>query len=200
VVSGLPPDTFPDLTAANSWISYTNALRTETDQGNVVVKTLPTKEVELKADPGVRGPGHVRGNGAVKAGAVGVAAGAAGKMVNSTTGKGAPLPGMPKAGGRLDNTTVQQRTTPTLWVFMEGKALRAGFPIPCPELLDVNGAKIEPVNRPGFGEGFATASVGNAGGVPIIAASWRLRFVFPDGIPDGGLPVLPNPLFDGADF
>lgn len=97
--------------------------------------------------------------------------------------------------GRLEENRVQQRAAPTCYVYMTGHALRVGFPIPCPELTDVEGVKPIKDNRLDMGEGFTCAKVGNAA-VPIFGAKWNLRYFLPT-VPKAPITPLPNPLYGG---
>lgn len=178
-------DTFPTLRPDNSYTHYENRILVSADQGNVVVNTLPTRpftDRELTSAPGSSSFGLGGSGGLGGPGGSGI------------------LPGID--GGKLGNddlgeTTVQQRAKPTLYLHMEGSAVRAGgFPIPCPELTDFNGSRPVPCNRPDRGEGFVSGVVGNANG-PVIAARWRLRYAV-EHLKKGGPPVAPAPL-DGQD-
>lgn len=92
----------------------------------------------------------------------------------------------------------QRRAEPACYVVMHGRALRAGFPIPCPELTEVEDMKkgdgLWCVNRTDRGEGFTTGIVGNAV-VPVFGARWRLRYYLKK-VPKG--PVAPprNPILE----
>lgn len=90
-------------------------------------------------------------------------------------------------------TVVQQRTAPTIVIFLEGSAVRVGYPIPMPTLTNVGGVTPIPANRLDMGEGFTQSIIGSVNGIPIFGARWRLRFVLPE-MPQGW--VLPpfNPL------
>lgn len=113
-----------------------------------------------------------------------------------------PVPQIGQGSGRIETdlaggaNTTQKRTGPGVWVFMYGRALRAGFPVPCPELKEVEGVKLgdglEPANRPDMGEGFTSGVVGNVG-VPLYGAKWNLRYWLAK-IPDK--PIVPpeNPM------
>jgi hypothetical protein len=92
--------------------------------------------------------------------------------------------------GPQGGTVVQRRAEPTYIVIMTGKALRAGYQIPAPHLVTVGGATAVPQNEPGYG--FRSGVAGNWGGVPLIGAHWRLKYVL-TGRPDQ-VSVQPNPI------
>ncbi len=154
--------TFLVPTPANSWIDYQVGVRYEVDQGTVVGRTLPTKPLTPRS--------HPTGAGSL----LGTALAAAAQRV---TGGG---------------TFVQQRVKPICYVYLSGHAMRAGFPVPCPSLTSVDGAKPILCNRPDYGEGFEQVVVGNVF-YPVYAARWKLRYVVPDP-PAGALPVIENAL------
>jgi hypothetical protein len=70
--------------------------------------------------------------------------------------------------------------------------MRAGFAIPCPELIDVEGVVPRKDNRLDMGEGFACGVVGNAA-VPVYGARWNLRY-FLEKIPARPITPPPNPM------
>lgn len=88
----------------------------------------------------------------------------------------------------------QQRVSPMVYIWLVGKALRAGYPIPKPELEDINGIKPIASNRIGAGEGFRWGIYGNSI-VPVYWATWRERYLLPE-IPDGSFPVPKNPILN----
>jgi hypothetical protein len=98
------------------------------------------------------------------------------------------------AGPEKGETARHQSTIGTCYVIMHGEALRAGFPIPCPVLNDVEGVTPQLDNRLDRGEGFFTGIVANAG-TPVYGATWRLRYFLPT-IPTRPITPPQNPTFD----
>ena len=92
--------------------------------------------------------------------------------------------------GQPAGVVVQKRAEPTMIVVMIGSAMRAGFEIPPPHLVTVGGVIVTPANTHGCG--FQSGVRGNWGGVTLIKASWRLRYVI-SGRP-GRVDVSPNPM------
>jgi hypothetical protein len=123
---------------------------------------------------------------------------------NLTTGV-VPVSAILSGGGRLQSvsagvaksadTSVSKRTTDAVYLYMEGHALRAGFEIPVPQLVDVAGVTPIPANRLDRGEGFTCSVLSNVG-VPLYGAKWRMRFVLPE-LPKE-VPVPPNPIRGGT--
>jgi hypothetical protein len=183
---GLPAElraVFPPVTPSTSYLRYSQSLRVEDDHGNVIVKVLPTKPIEEKN----------KSSGAWD--------------VELSTGlptgfEKTPFPPANDVqyvgGGKLDTDAAgaesHQRVSPTLYVYLVGSALRAGYPVPVPQLEQINGTEPTIANREGMGEGFQQAIVGNgAGVVPIYGAKWCLRYCLTD-VPRGPIPVPPNAL------
>lgn len=170
-VADLVKAAFPPPSAADSWMSYTCNTHVSVDTGRVVVKTLPAAPLVAKYEQP-----------------------AWDAMGSPPSGPGVGGSIFPPAGtynqsSQVVDTVVQQRTTPTLHIRLTGSALRAGFGIPCPELVSVNGVRPTLVNGAGEG-GFRQGVVGNVG-VPLIGAAWDLHYVL-ESIPPGSLAVPPN--------
>jgi len=194
-------DLFPAPTPASSWVHYECAVRAEDEHGNVITKVFT--DSELRGNPGDRKgafPAEPAALQPINPGSRNPIFPAAGIGGTSAT---QPIPTASRVllegGGRLENnqeakgvTKAQQRVTPTVYLFLTGRAVRQGYQIPCPELLDVNGQAPVPCSRTDRGEGFWQTVVGNAGG-PIYAAGWNLRYCLTDPAP-GPLPVPKNPL------
>lgn len=163
---------FPPPSPAASWIDYQNGVVIRTETGRVVGTTLPTTPI---------GTGHTNPNwDAMK------------DSPGNQTPHGSPFPPLSdQLRGTQEGsaTFVHQRTRPILYITLAGYAVRVGYPIPVPELVQVNGATPVLVGSPVF----AQAIVGNAQ-VPIYGARWQLTYVCPEGnVPTGAIPVPPNP-------
>lgn len=91
------------------------------------------------------------------------------------------------------NYRATRRTNPNCYIIMTGSAIRAGFPIPCPALLEVEGVK--PVlDLPGTPDyGFSSQVIRKQGNVPIMGATWKLRYFLPK-VPTGEVkaPGIPQ--------
>lgn len=88
---------------------------------------------------------------------------------------------------------VQKRVRSSCYVIMHGSAMRAGLPVPCPELTKVEDIDPVPSNRVDRGEGFNTGVIGNGGKIPIFGAKWRLRYYLPE-TPMAPITPPPNPM------
>jgi hypothetical protein len=204
----LPVSPFPSPTPNTSWLDYRNRLRIEADSGVSTLKTLPTSIRELRGDPASKGAFPFKGHsskptpsGVVRtlatfgASTAGVMLGSAITGSKSTSSTSELL----KGGGRLEsgipetaNTHAQKRVSDTIYLLMEGRALRAGYEIPVPQIVEIGGIKPIPCNRLDRGEGFAQEIIGNVG-VPLYAAQWRIRLLLPE-LPKS-IPTPPNPLY-----
>ncbi len=87
------------------------------------------------------------------------------------------------------SVTVQQRTTPTVYVTLVGWAVRLCYDIPEPVISSIGGVPVVMVNREEV-EYFKTIQVPNTA-IPIVVAKWRRRYVLanqpnkPVGTPSG---------------
>lgn len=205
-----------------SWLDYQCWIETEGDQGIATLRTLPASasQVELRSSntPDIfsrsgslpastssssSGGG---GGGSASQGLFGIAPAGMGRLDNQQPPKptGNAFPGLVGSAvvGRLSadmppEVKVQQRTAPLLVVYLCGHALRAGYPVPMPELTLLNGETPVAANRLDRGEGFFGPRIVANWGTPIYAARWRLRYLL-QNIPPGGIPTPPNPLFGGG--
>lgn len=121
-------------------------------------------------------------------------------MLSAIAGQSLSVPGDTKAllsstagwtppyRGRIASV---QQGVPSLYVTLYGKAMRAGYPITCPVLTSLAGVPAIPANRAGV-EHFTTGVVYNAGGVPVVAATWRQRYLFQD-MPERDILPPPSP-------
>lgn len=86
-------------------------------------------------------------------------------------------------------TFVQQRCSPELCVSIVGSALRAGYTIPVPELVQFAG--LNPIYIGGPSDFFTQSIVKNAG-IPIVNAQWKLTYLL-SGPGTGPMPITSNP-------
>ncbi|HJZ58881.1 MAG TPA: hypothetical protein VKE74_28315 [Gemmataceae bacterium] len=171
-----PGAVFPKPAPQESWLRYDNRVSVRPHDNVIPVVTLPKKPLTAQND-------------------------LYGVSTASGTSPGGwdtadPLPSDPR-GLQLGSGKVQKdagtvsayrRTRPVVYVTMEGAAVRAGYPVPRPDLLDVAGIRLVPANREGS-ECFEHQLIGNAG-VPLYGARWRLRYLVPDDDEDGGKTAL----------
>jgi hypothetical protein len=190
---------FEPPASSTSWITYVNAIRVEGDSG--VVSTSPLSG--SKSEPELRGgsggptpPGAWRFDGSkalpAKPGIDPFFAPPKTAKKSFSAAIGGKLDASSSGSSTAGDDKFTRRTSGSVVVFMTGHALRAGFAIPCPVLADINGVRPVLSNRTDRGEGFVTQIVHDAG-VPIVGAKWNLRYILPR-MPEGGIPVPPNPL------
>lgn len=168
---------FPAPTPERSWIAFQNSVRVEEDHGVAVSTTLPAAPPDEKQ----RRPAWDAARGV---------------LPQTQSRGGVLLPpaddyslGAGVARGRA--TRAQRRVEPEAYVFLEGYALRVGFPVPCPELVDLNGKPLVNCNRLDRGEGFSQGVVATAVH-PIYRAVWRIRYLASEALLAGDLAVPPN--------
>lgn len=159
---------FPGPDPASSWVEYQCGVVIRTQTGRVVVNTLPNTPITTD---------HNLGNWDVNRG------------VTANVPSGSPFP--PLAEQLRDRqsgatTTVHQRAAPTLYVTLQGHAVRVGHPVPVPELLTVGGRTPTLVGEPMF----ASQIVGNAL-VPVYAARWQMTYVVTEP-PTAPIATPPN--------
>jgi hypothetical protein len=178
-----------------SWVDFDNRLTVIPISGNVEIRTLPPSPP----------PPLPPGLGAV----VGAAAGAAFDAGN--VDKWAEFDRLvedklnPKPGGLLGGiggivagvvSAVQQRVPDRFKVVMEGHALRVGFLIPPPTLLEIGGVKAVAMFDRDHDYFVPNVLVRDVGGLPMYASKWRLTFQ-PESFPiKTPIEPLPNPMFD----
>lgn len=201
----------------SSWVSYHNAIRIEADSGLAVFRDEgavpadnPIVGGELVADvralPGAPPAGEIDADKAKEI--AGLLFGITNPLVrfDPAMRQGddfAGVAGVPSGrleenrigGEEAEQTRVQHRAAPLVYVYMTGYAMRVGFPIPCPELTDVEGEIPVKDNRLDRGEGFVCAIVANAA-VPVYGARWNLRYSI-SKIPARPITPPANPLFGG---
>mgnify|MGYP002780403990 CR=1 FL=1 len=193
VDAAAPP---PEL--ETSWLYYQNEVVYEADTGSIISRVLPKSVLTAATD--------VLGKVEDAIGEAYDAIKSPGKYVLGAVGQdpagGSAIGGVfnPGPGGnnRLDNVQsgdASRRVRPAEYVFLVGKAARAGHPVPRPTLSNIGGVEPVPADRLDRGEGFGQQVIFGAGSTPIYAARWRLRYYLPAGRKEG-VAVPSNPIFD----
>ncbi len=182
-LASIPAGLFPAPTPDTSWLHYENIVRVVVDTGRLLVKTLPTSPItgpdmtsvwdatvpQLPIPQDATIPESQIGDGSAQ---------------NNSQQSGSQ-------NAQPGDTVFQQRTTPTMYVIMEGRALRYGYTIPEPQLVTVNGVNAVRVNdTKDPNSGFATGVVGSSI-YPVVGARWRFKYAVP-GLTS--IDPLPNPL------
>lgn len=206
-------DEYPS--AESSWLSYENHIRVEADSGLATFRDAGSESsgtgiaggelvADLKAGPQPKAgvlTSTFSGTGGLSLNVASLLYGLSspGAFLNPAMKQGNDFGAITGRleenripSGQLEENRVQERAAPTCYVYMYGQALRAGFPIPCPELVDVEGVVPRKDNRLDRGEGFTCGVVGNAA-VPVFGAKWNLRY-FLDRIPAKPITPPANPL------
>lgn len=94
--------------------------------------------------------------------------------------------------GRVPQAIVQYARAGTTFFRLSGHAVRIGYRIAPPRLVDCAGQTPVLLSRYVKEE-----QVGNSGGVPIYGLVWELDYIIPLS-PDGGVPpIAPNPILNG---
>jgi len=163
----------------NSWLDYTCWIESEGDDGVVDIPTIPTDPLtpkKPKSNPGSRQYPEV---------------------IDLGNKAASPLWPTDLNNANTLETTIQRRTSPTVYIYLVGKAVRACYPIPRPALTKIG--KVEPVaaNRLDRGEGFKQGLVANVGH-PVYAANWRLRYAVPADYA-AKLPIPGNSLIEDGE-
>lgn len=187
VLRGVKPD--------NSWLEYENTLHVLPATGTVVLRTLPTQPVSAGATltaavAGAAGAANA-GLGAVLANALGGAANAINAPVGPQVGGGLVAIAAAAAAARGGAESLQKRTEDSFRVVMEGHAIRAGFEIPPPVLLEVGGVPATPLFEQGAD--YWTQKIVANWGMEIFGASWRFTY-WVDGPLKKPIEVAPNPM------
>jgi len=170
---GLMRKVFPPPTPERSWVDYQSQVSVQADTGRVVSKTLPIADglASLTQSGGAHWDalqGHT----------------------TAVPGRSAfpPLQDQLRPSQTAGETVVHQRTKPTLWFRFTGSAVRVGFPVPMPELVQVNGEAVTLVGKAAFASGI----VANVH-VPVYGARWDLSYVATgDRAAAGPNPTPPN--------
>ena len=208
---------FPPPTPTNSWIYYQCGTWVDVDAGVMLGVTLPSVPLtpgqpytgfEWDALNSTSLPDGVAQNsifppmGSVIAQAQALAPqnNGGGSQGNGDGGGGDDEGGDGSQGNGSQSQNIhivsevfaQQRTSPIIYVFLIGKAVRVGFPIPVPSILSIGGQIPVLCNRPDMGEGFGQKIVGQ-NIAQVYAAEWRLRYAVVGQFPTSTVPVPPNP-------
>ena len=173
---------FPAPAKDASYLLYECQIELENDAGVVLARPLPGAALAAESD--LFGPRPDGLGGPAPAAPAGPAVGPNGL-----------------AGGPLEATfppaaVAQRRVRPLVYLYLVGRAARAGYPVDVPRLTDVDGVPATPANRLDRGEGFTQAAGFLAGQVVIHAARWRLRYALPQtpkSIPTPANPLTPTP-------
>lgn len=161
-------ESFPKPDPQYSWLKYENSIWVETDDDCFPAKPLPASLVTSASDI---------------LGSVKDLVGPAIDAMKLFTMPGSPLSQGAQAigGGVIDNQQDKdtlRRTEPIIYVYLRGSAVRAGYEIEPPRLIEVGGVKCIPAKRIDHGEGFAKGISYN-GGQPLHTAQWNLRYWLP---------------------
>lgn len=193
-----------------SYVDYQTWIEIEDDSGVIVVKKLPERTPLGSSSSsggtttgGAQAPGPGAGSSSGNGLQLLPPDSSLVELLDSFNNVPAvPSPGSaPSAGAGSGQTSATQSTVglkrgqPVVYCYLVGRCLRAAYAVTRPKIDTFNGVTPLPANRADRGEGFRTACVGNAG-VPLYAATWRLRYALPT-VPPGGAPVPRNPLYGG---
>jgi hypothetical protein len=160
----------------NSWMKYDCSMRV--DQEDNVVEHKPMEDRELRRQP--QDPDEI---------------------IDPGQGQQPPIRRLEnnQGGKRIENyqtgidTGVHQTVSvPSIFITLEGVAVRAGYLIEPPVLRQAAGVELEPANRPDV-EFFDSWIAANYG-VPVVCARWRQRWRFTKVPAESiGVPVNPIP-------
>lgn len=188
----------PKVEKESSYLFWECELFLEVDSGVAPVRLLPTQRLTAEDDVfGAAKDALGEAFDIVKAPAkLLIAPALAVKSIEA--GVFSSPPARPRGVGVLENVMVggsgsQRRVKAAAYVYLTGRASRAGFAVSPPRLIDVNGVPAVPANRLDRGEGFGQGARFAAGNTPIYTARWNLRYAL-DSVPDGDLPVVGNPV------
>ncbi len=157
-----------------SYVQYRLTLGIEQTDETVLMKSLPSSEIDLTTTPATQQ----------------LSATASAPLIVSQTaappniGAGQRRPSVSLASveayrphANKVTSEVETRTLPTIAIWLTGYAVRCGYPIAPPSVLEVAGVKVVPANRGQIT--FAQTTIANFGGVPCNMAMWRLRYLLP---------------------
>ena len=196
-------------TKETSWLYYECDVHVEFDSGTVLTRTLPTQRLTavdsvLGAASGLAGQAvdvaSNAGKGFLNA-FVPFPVRVAGNAIGGAFGSPPPPP-QPGNGGRLDNDSTppgdngtQRRTKGACYVYLRGRAARAGFQVPIPALKEAAGQVPVESCRTDRGEGFTQVERFGAGSTVVYIAKWNIRYFLPRA-PEPGevVRVPPNPM------
>lgn len=157
-------EAFPPPSREASWLAYRSAIRVHVDTGVVLGKTLPTAPLSRALDSPTFNA--LAGMSTADGKAAGVFGSISGQIAAPSQTSGAAF--------------THQRTRPIVYVTLSGQALRAGYQIPLPELVEVNGVRPVLIGQPWYQAGVVAETT-----VPIVRAEWSLTYAFTE---EGGVP------------
>ncbi|HKI36893.1 MAG TPA: hypothetical protein VKA46_33885 [Gemmataceae bacterium] len=212
---GAAPDApiFPPPDPEMSWMHFQNEIYLEINDSVVGLKPLPSQPIDpTTLMQTVAAPNTAAGQAAPQplVGAAGsqdigllgnqvlnVIGGQAGGLATKVSGDPAEMSSAMTdlyqnlTEAQVPTPQAEIRAAPTIYVWMRGRALRANYTIDPPVVLSVGGMPVVPSNPPGQNCGFGQSVVGALGGVPIVGARWKFRYLVL-GVPSGiGLPSTP---------
>jgi hypothetical protein len=175
-------DAFPLPAPEQSWVGYQSFVTVHTPTGRVLGSTLPVTPLPT-----------TRGTSAGWNAMEGLPGGTPSNQspfppLSNLLGPSGQSLGASSAGGQ---TFFHQRTRPVLYVTLTGVAARIGYPIPVPEIIEINGVKPVLVGTPSWVSGV----VGQTLVGPVVQAQWSMTYAFVEaqGIPTGAIPIPNNP-------
>lgn len=157
------PPIVGNITAENSWVRYSNFVKVEETSGTVSHKPIPTTST-MRA--GLR---NEAGISTLKTPAMtdkGLNPFATTKVPDLTTNS---------QFEEANDTVIQARTEPVYQIILFGNAVRAGWEITPPELVQIGDSVAVPANDPDKGDGIVSGVISNCG-VPIYACQWQQRY------------------------
>ncbi len=174
-----------------SWLYYENEVFVEMESGNSLVRTLPTKELTaadelLGKAVGIAGPAVDAASNAGKLILQTVVApvraalggGLLGGVFQSPAA-GAVAGGANQLRSKVGEDGTQRRAKGSCYVYLRGRAARAGYQIPVPVLGEAAGQVPVEANRLDRGEGFAQVERFGAGSTTVFIATWNIRYFLP---------------------
>lgn len=198
---GGPQNQLP--TAADSWLDYKTNIRIQVRDNAVELKPTPKKAIEpkpkatkskaIKVDPKQPSRSFIDDDSGGS-----VSPSSSGSIVETPANREDIIIETPITSGYKSTTAVQSSSestvhylsAPTVTVVFTGQALRAGYAVPIPNITEVGGAKAMPMNDEN--SHFGNEVVENWLGLPIVRATWRLRYVLTE-IPKG-FPITRGPI------
>lgn len=189
------PKDVPSLPAPaqeGSWIEYVNAIGSRVKSGVVKHKPIPDVVADIQQAARAQQIANLMNKGAVS---LGGAIGLLGRIANLApliTDLDKKITGLTPSGDKgAQADKFQQAHTPEMEIVMAGYAVRAGFHIPVPELIALNGQVAVPIDQQG-----TQFSIGNFGGVPWYYAEWLLVYQVEHLPPEQEIQYPQNPLTD----
>lgn len=168
-------NTYPD--PETSWLGCTVTVEVVPDMGTVVGRTLPTTPFDTSSSKS-----QSQQNG------WDVTTGQIPSSANLPPSMWQPAQNLLNQDKETGSTFVQQRVAPSIFLILRMTAMRAGYPIPVPQLINVNGATPTPIS--GRGDGMRQGIIRNIG-VPIYGAEAQLTYVL-TSVPKAPVPDVGN--------